>query len=89
MLTTGSTTGRGSVASTLVLLALPAAHISILIGAETLVRQNPAFVLLIVAAIGTEFVVALVLIARQNALAPKRRTRPVHAPRVAETALNR
>ena len=73
VLTTGSTTGRGSMASTLILLAIPAAHIAILIGAETLVRRDPAFVALIAAAIAAEFVVALVLIGRQNADAPRRR----------------
>ncbi len=60
-------------ASTLILLILPAAHIAILIGAETLVRRNPAFAALIAAAIAAEFIVALALIGRQAANARPRR----------------
>lgn len=89
VLTTGSTTGRGAMGSTLVLLTLPAAHIAILIGAETLVRQNPNYALVIAAAIASEFAVALVLIARQNAPAPKRRLQSVRSTHVPEAALNR
>ena len=77
VLTTGSTTGRSSVGSTLTLLTLPAVHIAILIGAETLVRRDPAFAALIALAIAAEFAAALVLIGRQNAEAPRPRLRPL------------
>jgi lipopolysaccharide export system permease protein len=68
VLTVSSATGRGSSATTLTILAVPAAHIAILIGAETLVRKDPRLIVVVAAAIALEFLVALVLLARQNAV---------------------
>jgi lipopolysaccharide export system permease protein len=67
VLTVSSATGRGSSAATLVILAVPAVHIVILIGAETLVRQDPRLAWLIYLAMAAEFIVALAMIHRQNA----------------------
>lgn len=67
----GSATGRGSRAATALVLVTPAIHVSILLLAETLVRQNPDFIWLFAAAIAAEILVALALIERRNGrLAP-------------------
>jgi lipopolysaccharide export system permease protein len=66
VLTLSSATGRGS-AATAVLAAIPAAHIAVLIGSETLVRRDPRFIWLVAAAILLEFLVAVVLIQRKHA----------------------
>ena len=66
VLTVSSATGRGSSATTLTVLAVPAVHIAILIGAETLVRKNPELVWAVAAAIAAELVAALIMLARQN-----------------------
>jgi lipopolysaccharide export system permease protein len=67
VLTVSSATGRSSVAATLTILVVPVVHIAILIGAETLVRQNPSLVVLVGIAIAVEFIVALALLHAQNA----------------------
>ncbi len=66
VLTVSSATGRGSSATTLTVLAVPAAHIAILIAAETLTRKDPRLVWVVAAAIVVEFVAALVMLQRQN-----------------------
>ena len=68
VLTVSSATGRGSSATTLTVLAVPAAHIAILIAAETLVRKDVNLVWIVAAAILAEFVAALVMLQRQNAV---------------------
>lgn len=74
VLTVSSATGRGSTATTLTVLAVPAVHIAMLIAMETLVRKNPALVWVIAGAIVLEFFTALWLLQRQN------RVRRVAAP---------
>ena len=66
VLTVSSATGRGSTATTLSVLAVPAIHIGMLIAMETLVRRDPALVWLVAAAILAELVAALVMLQRQN-----------------------
>jgi lipopolysaccharide export system permease protein len=66
VLTLSSTTGRGAAALT-ALAAIPLAHIAILIGSESLVRQDPRLVVVIGLAILTEFIAAVILISRQQA----------------------
>jgi lipopolysaccharide export system permease protein len=67
VLTVSSATGRGSSATTLTVLAVPTAHIAILIAAETLVRKDPRLVWVVAAAILIEFAAALWMLQRQNA----------------------
>ena len=76
VLTVSSATGRGSSATTLTVLAVPALHIGLLIAMETLVRRNPQFVWFIAAAILVELCAALWLLQRQN-----RTWTPAPAPR--------
>lgn len=71
VLTVSAATGRGSAATTLTVLAIPLIHVAILVGSESLVRQNPQLVSLVGAAILVEFVTALILIRRQNADFPR------------------
>jgi len=66
VLTLSSTTGRNATTMA-ALVAIPVIHIGILIGTESLVRRDPFLVFLVAVAIGLEFVVALVLILRQQA----------------------
>ena len=66
VLTVSSATGRGSTATTLTVLAVPAVHIALLISMETLVRKDPNLVWLVAIAIVIELIVALVLLQRQN-----------------------
>ena len=66
VLTVSSATGRGSTATTLTVLAVPAIHIGILIAMETLVRKDVRLVWLVALAILAEFVAALVMLQRQN-----------------------
>ncbi|MBO0733216.1 MAG: LptF/LptG family permease [Methylocapsa sp.] len=64
----GSAAGRAPMRLLLTaVLAIPLAHIAILVGAETLVRKDPRLVWLVVAAIATELAAAVALISRQNA----------------------
>ena len=66
VLAVSSATGRGSTATTLTVLAVPALHISMLIAMETLVRKNPNFVWFVALAILIELAAALWLLQRQN-----------------------
>jgi lipopolysaccharide export system permease protein len=66
VLTLASATGRGA-AATAAIAAVPIAHISVLIGAETLVRRDPRLVWIVAAAILVELLVAVALIHRQHA----------------------
>ena len=66
VLTVSSATGRGSTATTLTVLAVPAIHIGMLISMETLVRKDPRLVWLVAAAIVAEMLAALWLLHQQN-----------------------
>ena len=66
VLTVSSATGRGSSATTLTVLAVPAIHIGMLIAMETLVRKDPRLVWFVAAAIVVEFFAALWMLQRQN-----------------------
>ncbi len=66
VLTFSSATGR-SAAALVALVAIPLVHIAILIGSESLVRQDPRLVAVVGLAIISEFIAALVLIYRQQA----------------------
>ncbi|MGP0060201.1 MAG: LptF/LptG family permease [Beijerinckiaceae bacterium] len=66
VLTLASATGRGA-AAIAAIAAIPAAHIAVLIGSETLVRRDPLFIWLVAAAILVELLVAVFLIHRQHA----------------------
>lgn len=66
VLTVSSATGRGSTATTLTVLAVPAIHITMLIAMETLVRKDPALVWFVAAAIVAELVAAVWMLQRQN-----------------------
>ncbi|WP_026605833.1 LptF/LptG family permease [Methylocapsa acidiphila] len=71
-----SATGRASAAGTVIIALIPIIHIAFMVGAESLVRQNTQLVWLIASAIVAEFMIALLLIERQNASFPLLRTRP-------------
>ena len=82
VLTVSSATGRGSTATTLTVLAVPAIHIGLLIGMETLVRKDPRLVWLIALAIAVEVAAALIMLQRQNrvmAVSKPRRTLGLNA----------
>ncbi|MGO9134055.1 MAG: LptF/LptG family permease [Methylovirgula sp.] len=66
VLTFSSATGRGA-AALVALIAIPLVHIAILIGSESLVRQDPRLVAVIGAAIVAEFSAALILLYRKAA----------------------
>ena len=66
VLTVSSATGRGSTATTLTVLAVPAIHIGMLIAMETLVRKDPRLVWLVALAILVELAVALLMLRQQN-----------------------
>ncbi len=66
VLTVSNATGRGSSATTLTILAVPAIHIAVLIAMETLVRKDPSLVWLIAVGIAVELGAALVMLHRQN-----------------------
>jgi lipopolysaccharide export system permease protein len=67
VLTLSAATGRASGATTAAILAIPLIHVAMLVGSESLVRQNPNFILVVALAIAVEFAAALILIARRNA----------------------
>jgi lipopolysaccharide export system permease protein len=67
ILSVAAATGRTSRASMATTLVIPAIHVTILISAETLVRQEPGLAWLVGAAIVAELVLAVLLIERQNA----------------------
>ncbi|PNG26814.1 LptF/LptG family permease [Methylocella silvestris] len=67
VLTVAAATGRGSAATTSTILAIPLIHVGILVGSESIVRENPHLIWLIGLAIAAELGLALFLIARRNA----------------------
>jgi lipopolysaccharide export system permease protein len=67
VLNVASARGAASAAAMASLLAIPLIHVTILVCAETLVRQDPRFVWFVGLAIVAEFAAAIILIARQNA----------------------
>jgi len=67
VLNVASVRGAASAAATATLLAIPLIHVTILVCAETLVRQDPRFVWFVGLAIVVEFAAAIILITRQNA----------------------
>ncbi|SFK18787.1 LptF/LptG family permease [Methylocapsa palsarum] len=75
VLNLSAATGRSSAAAPAIVLMIPAVHVAILIGAETLVRQDPRFVWLVGIAILAEFAVAIWLLHRRNADFPARRSK--------------
>ncbi len=66
VLTLSSATGRNATTIS-ALIAIPAIHIGILIGTESIVRRDPFLVYLVGVAIGLELLIAIVLILRQQA----------------------
>ncbi|MGB7245928.1 MAG: LptF/LptG family permease [Methylovirgula sp.] len=66
VLTLASATGRNAT-TIAALIIIPLVHIGILIGTESLVRRDPRLVFLIAVAVGMEFLVAFVLLSRQQA----------------------
>ncbi|HLH12786.1 MAG TPA: LptF/LptG family permease [Methylovirgula sp.] len=83
VLTLANATGRN--ASTISALVLvPAVHIGILIGTESLVRRDPRLVVLVALAIAAEFAAALVLLVRQQANFAVPRPVALAAPRSPE-----
>jgi len=75
VLTVATATGRGSAATTAIVAVIPTIHIGIMVGAESLVREDPRLVWVIGLAIAAEFIIALLLIERQNANFPAQRAR--------------
>ncbi|MGH6794508.1 MAG: LptF/LptG family permease, partial [Methylocella sp.] len=67
VLNVASARGSAAPAATAAMLAIPAIHVAILVCTETLVRQDPRFVLVVGLAIVVEFAAGVILIARQNA----------------------
>jgi lipopolysaccharide export system permease protein len=65
VLTLSSATGRNTT-TIAALIAIPAVHIGILIGTESVVRRDPFLVYLVGVAIALEFLVAFILIFRQQ-----------------------
>ncbi len=81
VLTASAATGRASRATTSTILAIPLIHVAILVGSESLVRQNPQLVFIVGVAILVEFAAAMLLISRQNANFPRvREAAPLAAP---------
>ena len=72
-----SISGRGKGASAVILLTIPAIHVTVLVCAETLVRHHPWMIVLVGLAILAELMVAIWLIARQNADFPRRTAKAV------------
>ena len=75
VLAVGSATGRRAMGSSAVIAVIPAAHLGILIAAETLVRIHPLFAGLIVGFVILEGAIGAVLIQRQQALIAPSRSR--------------
>jgi lipopolysaccharide export system permease protein len=78
VLTLSAATGRAGT-TTAAILAIPLIHIAILVGSESLVRQNPDLVIVVVLAILLEFATALTLIWRRNANFPRLKAAPAQA----------
>jgi lipopolysaccharide export system permease protein len=67
VLSIGSSTGRAPTAAMATIVVAPVVHVTILLCAETLVRNDPRLVWAVGLAILLEFAVAAILIVRQNA----------------------
>ena len=67
VLNVASARGAASAATTATMVAIPLVHVTILVCAETLVRQDPRLVLVVGLAIVAEFAAGIILIQRQNA----------------------
>ncbi|WP_395666332.1 LptF/LptG family permease [Methylocella sp.] len=70
VLTVAAATGRGSPAIISTVLVIPVLHVAVLVGSESLVRENPDLVWLVGLAILLEAGVAVALLARRNAAFP-------------------
>jgi lipopolysaccharide export system permease protein len=70
VLNIASARGAASAATTATMVAIPLVHVTILVCAETLVRQDPHLVLVVGLAILAEFAAGIILIQRQNANFP-------------------
>jgi lipopolysaccharide export system permease protein len=66
VLTLANATGRNAT-TIAALVVIPLVHIGILIGTESLVRRDPRLVVLVAIAVAVEFLVAFILISRQQA----------------------
>jgi lipopolysaccharide export system permease protein len=75
VLTFGNITGRRGASSSLVIIAIPAAHIFFLVALEALLRADARFAFLLAALAAVEIAVSVVLISRRHmSAAPLRRT---------------
>lgn len=79
VLTLANATGRNAT-TIAALVVIPLVHIGILIGTESLVRRNPQLVVLIAMAVAVEFLVAFILIVRQQANFPAIPARETGSP---------
>ncbi len=82
VLTLANATGRNAT-TIAALVVIPLVHIGILIGTESLVRRDPRLVALVAIAVAVEFLVAFVLLSRQQAnfsAVPARETGPPGRP---------
>lgn len=70
VLNVASARGAASAATTATMVTIPLVHVTILVCAETLVRQDPYLVLVVGLAIVVEFAAGIILIQRQNANFP-------------------
>jgi lipopolysaccharide export system permease protein len=75
VLTASAATGRGSAMPILAILLLPAIHIGLVIGAESLVQVDPRLTIVVGVAILMEFAAALFLLWRRNGNFPEIRAR--------------
>ncbi len=83
VLTFGNITGRRGSAGSLIVAAVPAAHILFLVALESLLRVNARFAILLIALAALEALVSAFMIARLNRSAPAVRlapSRPASAP---------
>lgn len=79
ILTFGNITGRRGAAGSLVIMAIPAAHIGFLVALETLLRADARYALLLIALVALEIGLSLWMLARLN-YAPRPKA---YAPTVA------
>jgi lipopolysaccharide export system permease protein len=78
VLTLASATGRNAT-TIAALIVIPLVHVGILIGTESLVRRDPRLIVVVAVAVAVEFLVAFVLLSRQQAnfsAVPARETGP-------------
>jgi lipopolysaccharide export system permease protein len=66
VLTLASATGRNAT-TIAALIVIPLVHVGILIGTESLVRRDPRLIVVVAVAVAVEFLVAFVLLSRQQA----------------------